>query len=181
MFERFFGKRNKVQAQPQEKVVETSEIEPTTFQAINPVEHSGPDALEPSADVEENDVEENGNDDPSTVVETDPEASGEPIDKEDVKSRITESLKTIFDPEIPVNIYDLGLIYEINPRDSGMVHVKMTLTTPNCPAAGILPGEVESKTRSVDGVEDCELELTFDPPWTPDMMSEAAKLELGMF
>jgi metal-sulfur cluster biosynthetic enzyme len=62
-----------------------------------------------------------------------------------------------------------------------MVHVKMTLTTPNCPAAGILPGEVESKTRSVDGVEDCELELTFDPPWTPDMMSEAAKLELGMF
>ena len=117
------------------------------------------------------------------VAESTPTASDgptEPIDKDDLRNRITDSMRTIFDPEIPVNIYDLGLIYEINPQDSGMVHVKMTLTTPNCPAAGILPGEVESKTRSVDGVKDCELELTFDPPWNPEMMSEGARLELGM-
>lgn len=108
------------------------------------------------------------------------EASGGPVDKEEIKNRVTDMMKTIFDPEIPVNIYDIGLIYKIEPRDDGIVELVMTLTTPNCPAAGILPGEVESKARSVDGVHDVEFELTFDPPWNPDMMSEGAKLELGM-
>jgi FeS assembly SUF system protein len=89
-------------------------------------------------------------------------------------------MKTIWDPEIPVNVYDLGLIYKIEPQDNGVVQLTMTLTTPNCPAAGILPGEVESKARSVDGVRDVDFELTFDPPWNPDMMSEGARLELGM-
>ena len=103
-----------------------------------------------------------------------------PVDKEELKNRVTDMMRTIFDPEIPVNIYDIGLIYKIEPRDDGIVELVMTLTTPNCPAAGILPGEVESKARSVDGVHDVEFELTFDPPWNPDMMSEGAKLELGM-
>ena len=104
----------------------------------------------------------------------------EPVDKEALRDRVEEMMRTIFDPEIPVNIYDIGLIYKIEPRDDGIVELIMTLTTPNCPAAGILPGEVESKARSVDGVKDVEFELTFDPPWNPDMMSEGAKLELGM-
>jgi FeS assembly SUF system protein len=107
-------------------------------------------------------------------------APSEPIDKEDLKNRIIDMVKTIFDPEIPVNVYDIGLIYKIEPQDDGMVEMVMTLTSPNCPAAGILPGEVESKARSVDGVRDVDFELTFDPPWNPEMMSEGAKLELGM-
>ena len=113
--------------------------------------------------------------------ENEEEASaGEPVDKEALKGRVEEMMRTIFDPEIPVNVYDIGLIYKIEPRDDGIVELIMTLITPNCPAAGILPGEVESKARSVDGVKDVEFELTFDPPWNPDMMSEGAKLELGM-
>jgi metal-sulfur cluster biosynthetic enzyme len=79
-----------------------------------------------------------------------------------------------------VNIYELGLIYEVRPEISGMVHVTMTLTAPNCPAAGILPGQVESQARAAEGVKDVKLDLVFDPPWTPDRMSEAARLELGM-
>jgi len=104
----------------------------------------------------------------------------EPIDKEDLKNRIVEAMKTIYDPEIPINVYDIGLIYKIEPQDDGIVQLTMTLTTPNCPAAGILPGEVESKARTVDGVRGVEFELTFDPPWTPDLMSEGARLELGL-
>ena len=120
---------------------------------------------------------------PTDVESSSPQADAEPaepIDKEDVKNRIVEALKTIYDPEIPVNVYDIGLIYKIEPQDDGIVKLTMTLTTPNCPAAGILPGEIESKARSVDGVRDVDFELTFDPPWNPDMMSEGAKLELGM-
>lgn len=107
-------------------------------------------------------------------------APATPVDKETIQNRVVDMMKTIYDPEIPVNIYDIGLIYKIEPRDDGIVELIMTLTTPNCPAAGILPGEVESKARSVEGVRDVEFELTFDPPWNPDMMSEGAKLELGM-
>jgi FeS assembly SUF system protein len=103
-----------------------------------------------------------------------------PEDKEDIKNRVIDMMKTIFDPEIPVNVYDIGLIYKVEPQDDGIVQLIMTLTTPNCPAAGILPGEVESKARSVDGVHDVDFELTFDPPWNPEMMSEGARLELGM-
>lgn len=97
-----------------------------------------------------------------------------------IKEAIVEALKTVFDPEIPVDVYELGLIYEINVAEDGKVEIIMTLTSPSCPAAGELPGEVEYKARSVHGVEDVTLELVFDPPWNMDMMSEEAKLELGM-
>ncbi|MBP6730824.1 MAG: SUF system Fe-S cluster assembly protein [Chitinophagales bacterium] len=88
-------------------------------------------------------------------------------------------LRTVFDPEIPVNIYDLGLIYEINVFPSHDVEVVMTLTSPNCPVAGTLPGEVEQKVKSANGVNDVTIELVFEPPWSQEMMSEEAKLELG--
>lgn len=104
-----------------------------------------------------------------------------PIDTEAVKQEIVKALKTVYDPEIPVDIYELGLIYEIKVEEDGNTYVQMTLTAPNCPAAGILPGQVESAARSAEGVYDVKLDLVFDPPWTPERMSEAAKLELGMF
>jgi FeS assembly SUF system protein len=103
-----------------------------------------------------------------------------PVVPSEIQEKIAEVLRTVHDPEIPVNIYELGLIYEVKVEESGMAYVKMTLTSPNCPAAAILPAEVESKTRSVSGVRDVTLDLVFDPPWNPEMMSEAAKLELGM-
>ena len=108
-------------------------------------------------------------------------ASKDPIDPEAVREEIVKALKTVYDPEIPVDIYELGLIYDIKVEEDGNTFVLMTLTAPNCPAAGILPGQVESAARSVDGVYDVKLDLVFDPPWTPERMSEAAKLELGMF
>lgn len=98
---------------------------------------------------------------------------------EDLKNAIIDQLKTVFDPEIPVNIYDLGLIYEINVDEKGQAEVIMTLTSPACPVAGSLPGEVEEVVMGVDGVEDAVVELVFDPPWDKEMMSEEAKFELG--
>ena len=103
----------------------------------------------------------------------------EVITETQVKDGIIEVLKTVYDPEIPVNIYDLGLIYEINVFPDFKVEVVMTLTSPNCPVAGTLPGEVEQKVKSVSGVNDVTLELVFEPPWNQEMMSEEAKLELG--
>lgn len=97
-----------------------------------------------------------------------------------IEQEIVNSIKTVFDPEIPVNVYDLGLIYEINVEDDGAVRVVMTLTSPNCPVAESLPEEVYEKTLAVEGVKSVELNLTFDPPWTKDMLSEEALLELGL-
>jgi len=117
-----------------------------------------------------------------TAEETDvakPKPDGS-IDTEAVKEDIVKALKTVYDPEIPVDIYELGLIYEIKVEEDGNTHIEMTLTAPNCPAAGILPGQVESSARGVEGVYDVKLDLVFEPPWTPERMSEAAKLELGM-
>ena len=94
--------------------------------------------------------------------------------------KIVSVLKTIYDPEIPVDIYELGLIYDVMVNTDDEVKILMTLTTPNCPVAESLPMEVEEKIRSIDEVADCEVEITFDPPWTQDLMSEEAKLELGM-
>jgi FeS assembly SUF system protein len=96
-----------------------------------------------------------------------------------IKEAVIEMIKTIFDPEIPVNIYDLGLIYEVNVLPENVVEVVMTLTSPSCPVAGTLPGEVEQKVKAVDGVSDAVVELVFDPAWNQEMMSEEAKLELG--
>lgn len=97
----------------------------------------------------------------------------------ELKERIIEGLRTIYDPEIPVNIYDLGLIYDIDIKPDNSVHVVMTLTAPGCPVAGILPQQVENRVRVTRGVTDAEVELTFDPPYHIGMMSEEAKLELG--
>jgi len=97
-----------------------------------------------------------------------------------IRDQIVAALKKVFDPEMPVNIYDLGLIYAIDVDDSGRAAIRMTLTAPNCPVAGTLPGEVERAVRGVPGITDVQLELTFDPPWSKDRMSEAAKLALGI-
>jgi FeS assembly SUF system protein len=95
--------------------------------------------------------------------------------------RIVDAIKTIYDPEIPVNIYDLGLIYKIDINDKNEVAVEMTLTSPGCPVAQSLPLSVSDTIREVEGVTDVKLELVWDPPWSTDMMSEVAKLQLGMF
>ncbi|HEY0556993.1 MAG TPA: SUF system Fe-S cluster assembly protein [Thermoanaerobaculia bacterium] len=119
--------------------------------------------------------------------ETSPDAAvsaapvADPSRPSDVENAIVEALKTVFDPEIPVNIYEMGLIYDIDLQDEGAVKVKMTLTSPGCPVAGSLPGEVQAKVQGVPGVGDVEVELVWDPTWNPSMMSEAARLELGMF
>ena len=96
------------------------------------------------------------------------------------REAIIAALQTIYDPEIPVNIHELGLIYGIDIDDAGAVEVRMTLTSPACPVAGSLPGQVESTVRQVDGVTAARVELVWDPPWTPAMMTEAARLQLGM-
>ena len=95
------------------------------------------------------------------------------------QDQIIEVLKTIFDPEIPVDIYELGLIYEVKISDDGRVDIDMTLTSPNCPVAETLPKEVEDKVAEMDGVTSAKVEIVFEPAWTQDMMSEAAKLECG--
>lgn len=96
-----------------------------------------------------------------------------------LEGRIIEAISEVYDPEIPVNIYEMGLIYDLHITADHCVRVQMTLTSPACPVAGSLPGEVEAKIRGVEGVNDVVLELVWDPPWTPDRMTEAAKLELG--
>lgn len=102
-------------------------------------------------------------------------SASEPI----LRERVEAVLRTIYDPEIPVNIYELGLIYELDVTDKGVVDIKMTLTAPNCPAAGMMPAEVEAKVCAVDGVTSTNVELVWDPPWDKSRMSEAARLELG--
>jgi FeS assembly SUF system protein len=97
-----------------------------------------------------------------------------------VKEQIVEQIKTCYDPEIPVNIYELGLIYDIDVQPDGRTEVKMTLTSPNCPAAQSIPAEVEEKVKSVDGVTDAVIEIVWEPTWTIEMMSEDAKLEMGI-
>jgi len=103
------------------------------------------------------------------------------IEKGIIEAQVIEALRTCFDPEIPVNIYDLGLIYRVTVGDTGNVEIQMTLTTPYCPAAQSLPPQVEAKAKAVQGVTEVKVSVVWDPPWTPNMMSEAAKLELGMF
>lgn len=99
----------------------------------------------------------------------------------DLDEQVVEVLKTIFDPEIPVNIYEMGLIYNVDIDDAGDCKITMTLTSPACPVAGTLPGEVEVKVQTVDGINSAEVEIVWDPEWNPSMMTEAARLDLGMF
>jgi FeS assembly SUF system protein len=97
----------------------------------------------------------------------------------ELKEKVIQAIKTVYDPEIPVDILELGLIYEVKVFPVNNVYIQMTLTSPACPSAGAIPAEVEEKVRMVEGVSDVTVELTFDPPYTQDMMSEVAKLELG--
>ena len=101
------------------------------------------------------------------------------FDAQSLGEKIVKVLKTIFDPEIPVDIYELGLIYDVFVNEDFDAKVLMTLTSPNCPVAESLPAEVEQKVKSIKGINEVEVEMTFDPPWTKDLMSEEAKLELG--
>ncbi|HYR88263.1 MAG TPA: SUF system Fe-S cluster assembly protein [Terriglobia bacterium] len=102
------------------------------------------------------------------------------LEKSQLESKIIEALETCYDPEIPVNIHELGLVYSTDVNDEGDVRIKMTLTTPNCPVAISLPGEVKSKVGAVEGVKSVNVEVVWDPPWDPSKMSEGARLQLGM-
>jgi FeS assembly SUF system protein len=102
-----------------------------------------------------------------------------PLQAADLQEKVLAAIKTVYDPEIPVDIYELGLIYEINIYPVNNVYIQMTLTSPSCPSAEVIPGEVEQKIKAIEGVNDVKVEVTFDPPYSQDMMSEAAKLELG--
>lgn len=106
--------------------------------------------------------------------------SDETVDRDAVRERVVAALKEIYDPELPVNIYDLGLIYEVDVDDAGVVGVKMTLTTPGCPVAQTFPGEVENAVRGVEGVAAAHVELVWDPPWCADNLSMEVKLQLGL-
>jgi len=97
----------------------------------------------------------------------------------ELKEEVVKALKAVYDPEIPVDVYELGLIYDIKIFPVNNVYVLMTLTSPSCPSAGTIPGEIEQKIREIEGVNDVSVELTFDPPYSTEMMSEVAKLELG--
>src|SRR3954464_3759589 len=113
-------------------------------------------------------------------IETEPDASLNPIQRSLFANEVAGQLRTGYDPEIPVNVYDLGLIYDIQVDEAKNVHIMMTLTSPACPVAGSLPGEVEEAVRNTPGVGNVSIELTWDPPFTVEMMSEEAKLMLGL-
>ncbi len=102
-------------------------------------------------------------------------------DNDALKELVIAALKTVFDPEIPVNIYDLGLIYDVSINEEQHVYIQMTLTSPGCPVAQTFPGTVEQAVNLVDGVSDCNVELVWEPPWSQERMSEVARLELGIF
>jgi FeS assembly SUF system protein len=102
------------------------------------------------------------------------------VEKTQLESKIIETLQTCYDPEIPANIYELGLVYAINVGDAGDVEIKMTLTTPNCPVATALPGEVHDKVKVIESVKSVKVDVVWDPPWDSSKMSESAKLQLGM-
>lgn len=98
---------------------------------------------------------------------------------DDLRDKVVKAIKSVYDPEIPVDVYELGLIYEVNMYPINNVYVLMTLTSPSCPSAEVIPGEIEMAIKSIEGINDVKVEVTFDPPYSQDMMSEAAKLELG--
>lgn len=105
----------------------------------------------------------------------------EKVNKQELEEKIIQTLKTCYDPEIPVDIFELGLIYEIRIDDDANVNIKMTLTSPACPVAGSLPPEVEQKVRSIPGVNSAKIEVVWNPPWDKEMMSDVAKVELGFY
>ncbi len=131
--------------------------------------------------VRESDAQEATGGEPPSVEEPSPAGQSSEDATDPLKEKVIEVMQTIFDPEIPVNVYELGLVYGIDVDSSGAVVVRMTLTSPACPVAGSLPPEVEAKVRGVEGVTSAKVDLVWDPPWNPELMSEAAKLQLGMF
>ena len=116
------------------------------------------------------------------MLDTKPEVeeSAAPQEPEALRAAVIAEIQKVYDPEIPVNIYELGLVYDVSVEEPGAVEVRMTLTSPACPVAGSLPPEVESRVAGVPGVASVRVDLVWDPPWNPTMMSEAARLELGM-
>ena len=110
-----------------------------------------------------------------------PESAADTSSDAPLRDRIIEAMRTVYDPEIPVNIYDLGLIYELAVDANGRADIRMTLTAPGCPVAGSMPGQVECAVRAVEGVSDAHVELVWDPPWTQERMSEEARLLLDMY
>ena len=117
----------------------------------------------------------------ASTSESGPPIESDPLKTLELKPKIIEELSTVFDPEIPVNIYELGLIYDIAVDKDGLAVIQMTLTAPGCPAAITLPAEVQGKVKSIAGVSESRVDLVWDPPWDKDRMSEAAKLQLGIF
>ena len=115
------------------------------------------------------------------AVENKPVKTLSSIERSIIQAQVIEQLRTCFDPEIPVNIYELGLIYSVEVSETGSVNVRMTLTSPHCPAAQSLPTDAANKARNVHGVTEAIIDVVWEPPWNPSLMSEAAKLELGMF
>jgi len=119
---------------------------------------------------------------PEKAAATQPENPSQAAgDVSALETQVRDALRTVYDPEIPINVYELGLIYELQVEPTGQVCVKMTLTAPSCPEAQFIPGRVEQAIREVPGVSDAKVELVWEPPWTPARMSEAARLQLGIF
>lgn len=104
----------------------------------------------------------------------------EKIQAQALEAQVIEAMRGVYDPEIPVNIYEMGLIYDVAVSAAGKVDIKMTLTSPACPVAGTLPVEVETKVKAIEGVKEAKVDIVWDPPWTPEMMSEAARLQLNL-
>ena len=124
--------------------------------------------------LQENETREDCGEEPSAA------GDDEPRELTPLEEEILSTLKTVYDPEVPVDIYDLGLIYDFGVNAEGKVDVKMTLTSPACPVAGTLPIEVERKIKAIDGISQCNVDLVWDPPWDPSMMTEAARLKLNL-
>ena len=110
-----------------------------------------------------------------------PPAAPAPASPGSLQDRVVEAIRQVYDPEIPVNIYEIGLIYGIEADGAGAVHVRMTLTSPSCPSAEMIPLEVEERVKAIPGVASVKVDVVWEPPWTPEKMSEAAKLQLGLF
>lgn len=118
---------------------------------------------------------------PAEATPPAPAANAGPVPVEELRAKVVEVLTTCYDPEIPVNIYELGLVYDVDVTPEGAVSIRMTLTSPACPVAGSLPPEVEQKVRAVPGVSSARVEVVWEPPWTMERMSEAARVQLGFF
>ena len=127
------------------------------------------------------DNKEEKTEDKETAEKQEVNTPAEKVDSSELNNAVVEALKSVYDPEIPVNIYELGLVYSVNIDDARKVDIEMTLTSPACPVAGTLPPEVEGKIRSIPGVTDCVVKIVWEPPWGMHLMSEEAKLELNLF